>query len=92
MARVRPSYVLALSLLFTAVAVRAQQDLSKVEIKVTKMSGNVYTLEGSRTGRRAAHEADRRLRREGAWRRNDRRSFRWTVVRGAENAVRTLNT
>ena len=47
MARVRLSYVLALSLVFTAVAVRAQQDLSKVEIKTTKMSGNVYTLEGS---------------------------------------------
>src|SRR5438045_98824 len=46
MVRVRRSYVLALSLLFTAVTVRAQQDLSKVEIKVTKMSGNVYTLEG----------------------------------------------
>src|SRR5439155_10652723 len=49
MARVpaRLSCVLALSLLFAAVAVRAQQDLSKVEIKATKMSGNVYTLEGS---------------------------------------------
>src|SRR5438105_10702552 len=47
MVRVRRSYVLALSLLFTAVTVRAQQDLSKVEIKVTKMSGNFYTLEGS---------------------------------------------
>ena len=30
MVRVRRSYVLALSLLFTAVTVRAQQDLSKV--------------------------------------------------------------
>ena len=49
MARVpaRLSCVLALSLLFAAVAVRAQQDLSKIEIKATKMSGNVYTLEGS---------------------------------------------
>src|SRR6266566_3241587 len=46
-ASARLSYVLALSLLFTAVAARAQQDLSKVEIKATKMSGNVYTLEGS---------------------------------------------
>ena len=43
----RLSYALALSLVFAAATVRAQQDLSKVEIKTTKLSGNVYTLEGS---------------------------------------------
>jgi cyclase len=43
----RLSYALALSLVFVAVTVRAQQDLSTVEIKTTKLSGNVYTLEGS---------------------------------------------
>ena len=43
----RLSYALALSLVFAAVTLRAQQDLSKVEIKTTKLSGNVYTLDGS---------------------------------------------
>jgi glyoxylase-like metal-dependent hydrolase (beta-lactamase superfamily II) len=36
-----------MSLVFTAVTLLAQQDLSKVEIKTTKLSGNVYTLDGS---------------------------------------------
>jgi cyclase len=43
----RLSYAVALSLVFAAVTLRAQQDLSKVEIKTTKLSGNVYTLDGS---------------------------------------------
>jgi cyclase len=44
---IRLSYALTLSLVFAAVTLRAQQDLSKVEIKTTKLSGNVYTLDGS---------------------------------------------
>ncbi|HEV3215169.1 MAG TPA: MBL fold metallo-hydrolase [Vicinamibacterales bacterium] len=43
----RLSHALAMSLVFTAVTLLAQQDLSKVEIKTTKLSGNVYTLDGS---------------------------------------------
>jgi glyoxylase-like metal-dependent hydrolase (beta-lactamase superfamily II) len=43
----RLSHALALSLVLVAVTARAQQDLSNVEIKTTKLSGNVYTLEGS---------------------------------------------
>jgi len=37
---------LTLLLVFAAVA-QAQTDLSKVEIKVTKVAGNVYMLEGA---------------------------------------------
>jgi cyclase len=44
---VRLSYALALLLVFVAATAHAQQDLSKVEIKTTKLSGNVYTLDGS---------------------------------------------
>jgi cyclase len=43
----RLSHALAISLVFTVVTLLAQQDLSKVEIKTTKLSGNVYTLDGS---------------------------------------------
>lgn len=42
----RLSYALVLSLVLAVVTARAQQDFSKVEIKTTKLSGNVYTLEG----------------------------------------------
>jgi cyclase len=37
----------SLSLLFLAGNLLAQQDFSKVEIKVTKVAGTVYMLEGS---------------------------------------------
>lgn len=42
-------YLLATTLLVTALTcgAQAQQDFSKVEIKVTKVSGNVYMLEGA---------------------------------------------
>jgi glyoxylase-like metal-dependent hydrolase (beta-lactamase superfamily II) len=43
---VRKFLLLAVSLLF-AVSVQAQTDFSKVEIKATKVAGNVYMLEGS---------------------------------------------
>src|SRR5450755_4063010 len=44
----RLPYVLALSLILGVTIVRAQQtDYSKVEIKTTKLSAGVYTLEGS---------------------------------------------
>jgi cyclase len=43
----RLAYALVLSVLFAAAAARAQQDLSQVQIKTTKLSGNVYTLDGS---------------------------------------------
>jgi cyclase len=38
--------VAAIVLVAIAATVRAQQDFSKVEIKTTKISGNLYTLEG----------------------------------------------
>jgi glyoxylase-like metal-dependent hydrolase (beta-lactamase superfamily II) len=38
---------LIMSILFMTVVVMAQQDFSKVEIKVSKVSGNIYMLEGS---------------------------------------------
>src|SRR5438876_2528082 len=41
-----PSAALAISL-FTCAAMAGQQDFSKVEIKVTKVAGTVYMLEGS---------------------------------------------
>jgi len=43
--RILPSALLALCL--AAPAARAQQDFSKVEVKVTKVGGNVYVLEGA---------------------------------------------
>ena len=41
-----PLVVLCLAVVFAAAAVSAQQDFSKVEIKTTKLGGNVYQLEG----------------------------------------------
>jgi cyclase len=43
---VKKFLLLAVSLLF-AVSVQAQTDFSKIEIKATKVAGNVYMLEGS---------------------------------------------
>src|SRR5271168_1559199 len=40
------SVTILCSLLIVASAARAQQDFSKVEIKVSKVAGNVYMLEG----------------------------------------------
>ncbi len=41
-----PLVVLCLAVVFAAAAVSAQQDFSKVEIKTTKLGGNVHQLEG----------------------------------------------
>ncbi|HEY5609899.1 MAG TPA: MBL fold metallo-hydrolase [Thermoanaerobaculia bacterium] len=41
------TYALALALLLTAATGAAQRDFSKVEIKVTKVAGTVYMLEGA---------------------------------------------
>ena len=40
-------FVLSSLVLLTAISITAQEDLSKVEIKATKVAGNVFMLEGS---------------------------------------------
>jgi glyoxylase-like metal-dependent hydrolase (beta-lactamase superfamily II) len=51
----RPCLVVGLTLLFAPLALRAQeQDFSKVEIKVTKVAGNIYLLQGGEGGNMAA--------------------------------------
>jgi cyclase len=46
MGGVRGAFVLAGTALFAAVGFAQQPDFSKVQIKVTKVSGNIYMLEG----------------------------------------------
>ena len=41
-----PLLALAFAVVFAAVTYAQQQDFSKVEIKTTKLGGNVYQLEG----------------------------------------------
>jgi len=51
----RPRFIVCFALLAMPLAVLAQeQDLSKVEIKVTKVAGNIYLLQGGEGGNMAA--------------------------------------
>jgi cyclase len=51
----RPCFIVCLALLVVPRALLAQeQDLSKVEIKVTKVAGNIYLLQGGEGGNMAA--------------------------------------
>ena len=51
----RPCFIVCLALLAMPLAVLAEeQDLSKVEIKVTKVAGNIYLLQGGEGGNMAA--------------------------------------
>ena len=43
----RTSFLVLMTLFFTALASAQDQDFSKVQIKVTKVSGNIYMLEGA---------------------------------------------
>jgi glyoxylase-like metal-dependent hydrolase (beta-lactamase superfamily II) len=51
----RPCFIVCLALLVAPLALLAQaEDLSKVEIKVTKVAGNIYLLQGGEGGNMAA--------------------------------------
>ena len=51
----RHSFIVCLTLLIVPLALPAQeQDLSKVEIKVTHVAGNIYLLQGGEGGNMAA--------------------------------------
>ena len=59
MAVLRPPSILVACLLFTcALAATQDADFSKVQMKVTKVAGNVYMLEGADAGNIGALVAD----------------------------------